>query len=362
MESKGTVLYIGGFELPDKNAAAQRVVGIAKGLKDLGYEVVFLNSVKGLKKHSIAKKKYFGFNCYEYGRENDLDYMILAETTLKMIKRIAPQKIIAYNYPAISLFKILMYCRSNKIICYGDVSEWYKDESKKIIYRIIKNFDTFLRMKFVNKKLNGVIAISRYLFNYYRKFTKTVLIPPTVDIFDKKWLSENDNIDENSFVYAGSPSAQKERLDYIINAFQNIQDKQKAKLNVLGITEEEFRKMYSYKGTISSAIIFWGRVDHQSVLDVIKHSKASIIIRTNNSVVKAGFPTKLVESISCKTPVIANRFSNVSEYLSKNNSMLFDEKGRLETCLIKACKMNKEVDNSLFDYRNYMSELEELLS
>ena len=35
MPYKGTVLYIGGFELPDKNAAAQRVVGIAKSLRDL---------------------------------------------------------------------------------------------------------------------------------------------------------------------------------------------------------------------------------------------------------------------------------------------------------------------------------------
>ena len=41
MSSK-TVLYVGGFILPDKNAAAQRVVGIAKILRDIGYNVVFM--------------------------------------------------------------------------------------------------------------------------------------------------------------------------------------------------------------------------------------------------------------------------------------------------------------------------------
>lgn len=35
------VLYIGGFELPDKNAAAQRVLSIGKAYRLLGYDVLF---------------------------------------------------------------------------------------------------------------------------------------------------------------------------------------------------------------------------------------------------------------------------------------------------------------------------------
>ena len=38
---KELIIYIGGFELPDKNAAAQRVIGNSKALRDLGYETVF---------------------------------------------------------------------------------------------------------------------------------------------------------------------------------------------------------------------------------------------------------------------------------------------------------------------------------
>ena len=44
MNNKGTILYVGGFIiLPDKNAAAQRVVSIAKILRDIGFEVVSIN-------------------------------------------------------------------------------------------------------------------------------------------------------------------------------------------------------------------------------------------------------------------------------------------------------------------------------
>ena len=36
------IIYIGGFELPDKNAAAHRVLGNAKILRELGYKVILI--------------------------------------------------------------------------------------------------------------------------------------------------------------------------------------------------------------------------------------------------------------------------------------------------------------------------------
>lgn len=56
MQSKGTIIYVGGFELPDKNAAAQRVLSIAKILRELGYDVIFLGVDKTLKKRKIYLK------------------------------------------------------------------------------------------------------------------------------------------------------------------------------------------------------------------------------------------------------------------------------------------------------------------
>ena len=37
------ILYVGGFELPDKNAAAHRVLGNAKAFRDLGNDVAFIS-------------------------------------------------------------------------------------------------------------------------------------------------------------------------------------------------------------------------------------------------------------------------------------------------------------------------------
>ena len=41
---KGTIVYYGGFSLPDKNAAANRVVSNGKIFEALGYNVIFLGA------------------------------------------------------------------------------------------------------------------------------------------------------------------------------------------------------------------------------------------------------------------------------------------------------------------------------
>ena len=64
---KRTILYVGGFELPDKNAAAQRVLSVAKIFKSIGYNVIFLGIDKTIDtKISIeeTKREYFGFGSW----------------------------------------------------------------------------------------------------------------------------------------------------------------------------------------------------------------------------------------------------------------------------------------------------------
>ena len=49
------ILYLGNFELPDKNAAAHRVLGIAKALREGGNEVYFtgISKVENKEKENI---------------------------------------------------------------------------------------------------------------------------------------------------------------------------------------------------------------------------------------------------------------------------------------------------------------------
>ena len=118
--------------------------------------------------------------------------------------------------------------------------------------------------------------------------------------------------------------------------------------------------MYSWRDALSERIVFWGRVDHKKVLQIVKQSNWAIILRDNNRVVQAGFPTKLVESISCGTPVLVNDFSNIRDYLDSNNSILIDNLNDIEQSLVRACCKEVTFERSIFDYNKYLPELEML--
>lgn len=351
---KQRVLYVGGFELPDKNAAAHRVIGIAKALRELGYEVYFLNYSSTANESSW--KAYFGFESFDNPKKGLVKQITDISGALKAIREKQIDFVLMYNYPAIAMSRLLKWCKKASIKCYADATEWYVTEGKSP-YAIIKTWDSETRMKKLHFKTDGVIAISEFLYRYYKDKVHTVKIPPIVDIQDDKW-GENSQKDSSRcvFVYAGSPSAQKECLDKIVDAVEKV--KYPASLQIIGITKKQYESMYQtqYVGTKTE---FLGRVEHTKVIELVKQANWSVIIRENNRVVKAGFPTKLVESISCGTPVIANRFSNIEDYLDKSNSILC-EMDSIEIAVDEACGKTVAVHKGIFDYRKYKDELQAL--
>lgn len=353
------ILYVGGFELPDLNAAAQRVLGIAKGMRELGSNVFFLNySSKAERREWVS---YYDFQCYQVPKPN-LSYRL---TCIDDVKQIAIEKkisaIVSYNYPAIALQKLILWCRKMHVRCFADATEWYIAQGN-IAFRMVKKFDTEWRMRILHKKMDGVIAISDYLYRFYWGSINTVKIPPTVDTSDEKWkVAKKEQASSNltTFIYAGSPSAQKERLDLIVDAIEQVACTEFVQLRVVGITQEQYERMYD-KTYIGTHVVFLGRIEHLQVVAEVIQSDWSIIIRDNNKVVKAGFPTKVVESISCGTPVIVNRFSNIEDYLDEKNC-IFCEQGMITEALKQACTKRTEIDSTLFDFHNYTKELKTLL-
>lgn len=347
------ILYIGGFQLPDKNAAAQRVVNIAKALRDFGQDVVFLHNVKSIK--FPVWKNYFGFRSYECGK-NPIKYNFGISIIKKIAKDEKIDTIIAYNYPSIALNKLVSFCKKQKIKVVADVTEWYEVQGKSI-KSLIKRWDVKFRMTKVHPKMDGIIAISQYLYDYYKNKTNTVKIPPLVDLSEAKWRTEKEKNNVPTFVYAGDPSTQKERLDLIVNMIEEIAKEKSIALKVVGITREEYEFMYStsYGG---NSIKFYGRLPHKDAVREVALADWSIIIREDTLSNKAGFPTKVVESISCGTPVIANYFSNIKDYLDERNSLLVNNiDDILDNIVFAMQKKDNLVDNTTFNYTKYINNL-----
>lgn len=354
---KKTILYVGGFILPDKNAAAQRVVANALMFKELGYQTVFINYSEEVMK--CRKTEYFGFRCWEFPRKEWIKEHGSINVFCSVFDEIKDSlcAVVAYNYPALALSKIIRVARNENVKVIGDVSEWYSVDGMSPVKSLVKGLDVFWRMRILNKRVDGVIAISDYLARFYRDSVPVLKIPPTVDSTSSKWVFSPvpDSSNTLMLVYAGSPARGKERLDLIVEAVQNASNEIDVCLNVIGITEDQYRQLYNCLTERIDHVVFHGRVSHREAVEAVFRSDYSIVIRDNNRVTKAGFPTKFVESISAGTPVICNDHSDLSSYIDSYGCGILVDFDSLSSGIVKAGALKGcfSIDRGLFDYRRF---------
>lgn len=349
-----SILYVGGFVLPDCNAAAHRVLANARILRDLGYDVAFLNYSEDAKTPHITE--YFGFTCFECpSREWNGAIGRMDIDRVEEVAGILPGLfcIIAYNYPSPALAKLIRFCRKRGITCVGDVTEWYSARDVSPVKAPLKFVDTAWRMHILNKRMDGLIVISRYLESCYRGKVPTVVLPPLVDAGDPKWANSSQESHAGTrLIYAGRPSKTKERLDLIVEAVLAQDFSDGVTLDVVGVTEEGYRSIY---GSVpkDSRIHFLGRVSHEEALRAVKDADYSVVVRDDNRVTRAGFPTKFAESVTCGTPVICNANSDLADWARRGCGVLVDENGLVEG--IREAVRNRVAiaDRRLFDYRRF---------
>ena len=376
MEEK-TILYVGGFELPDKNAAAHRVLNNGKIFRELGYRVVFLGISHDTNR--LLKQQVQGFEAwsmpYPASKKEWVDYL----TSIKTLKQIAKslinlQAIIFYNYQSVCLQKALRYCKRNKIYSIVDITEWYLASKKNAVFFAIKQLDTAYRMCNLNKRADGIISISTYLTNYYRKcgYSSLIQIPPLIDTTEEKWKKseEPQNKTKIQLVYAGSPGDIKDNFGIVLKNVRKFSEK--IELHILGVDKskliETLGKELSKK-YFGENVIIHGRVSHTECLEHIKKSDFQMFLRPENLVTRAGFPTKLGESFACGTPVITNLSSNIGDFLvDGKNGFVITELSDESVCetLKKTSELSREEiigmkqycsNIKCFDYRNYVNDV-----
>ena len=362
-----SVLYLGGFELPDKNAAAQRVLSISKALRLAGYTVSFY----GITKTNDIKGIVSGFDYealpYPKGTLAWIRYA-MGVGIIDYIKKENPNVVITYNYPALAQEKVIRFCHKNGIKVAGDITEWYMPSD------IVRRIDTALRMRWSNKHLDGIIAISRFLNDYY-KGCNTILLPPIIDTDEIKWKQQviKDNPDKIKLIYAGVPGYSKDRLDYIVTGLARVPHNNLL-FNIVGITKEKYIELFGDKINVDSLpIVFHGRLSHNDTIKILMESDFQIFFRPNLRVNNAGFPTKFVEAMTAGVPVIMNRISNVADYLKDGiNGIMIETpvESEIHEALDRVSKMNKsDVERmksncirNQFDYHQYVKALEEFMN
>lgn len=360
LKMRNTILYVGGFGLPNRNASAIRVRENAWLLKSLDYNVVILGKIQEQEGRIVNYANYDGFDCYDIRQPfRDVSY----ETYTRSIASIAAvakhigtdkiKAIIAYNYPAAALNKIILFARNHQIIPVADVTEWYGWEGKRIDRNIRRFVDTQYRMRIVAKRMGNVICAGSYLENFF-KGQNTVSWPFCVNTELQRWkLSSSVSVNDiRTFVYSGSPGMgmSKDKINLIVKILFSLkQEGKQFKYIVLGITKEQylqhFKKHKKMLEAMEESIEFKGRVPHADAFAALADADFSLFIRPNNRVSHAGFPTKVMEAFTSGIPTITNATSDIPKYVKNGvNGFIFNSTKQedIKATLTESLEMSDE--------------------
>ena len=326
------ILYIGSFRLPNLDAAAARVLNIARALRKAGHDVSFISWGGMQREEDLCEDGLWRIDGFPYIVTHELPQSRLSifEQLGNKIQRGKKTKrllnewsesidvIITYNS---SICKWLIpFCEKRCIKLINDITEWYS-------YRELKPTDWLgyaYDMYFRQKKVKNKIVISSYLDRFYNTM-HNIVIPATCDASEAKWIDNHEYANSIiapfngiTLIYAGNP-ARKDLVHNVINAVQRLAT-EGASIRFLFIGTTRHRYLSTYGSMLRTRnlhnnIHFIEKVSQDMIPSFYHHADFMVFLREDNRKSNAGFPTKFSEAMIAGTPIIANLTSDIGDYL-----------------------------------------------
>ena len=347
VQTRPVIAYIGGFRLPDQNAAASRALAAADLFGACGYDVAIVGVEQNPQRsptdlqvrdlpdgaphvrawdvgYPRSSKEWFAriTSC-----QNILDHLMEIYGT-----RLAG--LVFYNFPAVAQDRARRWASSHNLPVIADVTEWYEDEPWKSPRGLLKNLDTRYRMHCVNKRMTGLITTSPYLTRFYHRAGRAELELPTLlvrDVLHKNHMREPEDDTPRLFfagsgfdakAFASAPELLKDRLDWCLDLLARAHAEGiKFRYDIYGVTQDDFlticpnliipvREMVE-----AGKVVFYGRQPRADVLKTLWDADYAFFMRKKKRSTEAGFPTKLSEPLMHGIPVLSNPMENVSPYI-----------------------------------------------
>lgn len=394
---RDTILYVGNFGIPNRNAAGSRVLANGYILREMGYNVIFVGtSEKNAERVPISEtyEIHHGFESFKFPNLkqglDSIQYLKLFTEFITLIKDKGLEKrikaIIFYGSPTVSpwVSKVVNWCKKNEILAIEDCVDWLEINHGSMIFRLLKRLDYSYRKVYLNKQMDGIICISKFLEDYYSSNgKKTVLIPPLTLENTRTFNSNAKNDDILRIVYAGVPfpagklkkrEHAKDRLDLAIKYLYLAAYKEgiKFQFDIFGITKKQYltglpEDEYMLN-EMKDVINFNGYQDAKIIDEKVSDADFTILIRDINRGTNAGFSTKFVQSISCGTPVITTNTSDIANYMKENIYGFILDKDeqraieKLKRILLlpseKIESMKKDcIESNMFIYKNHIKNM-----
>lgn len=333
------IIITGSFRFPDGDAAASRVLGVGKVLRDSGYLVEFAGWEESERIEDLMADGSFVYQGFSYESQSDLRvgslpplrrllrYLLAGSNTLKRLRESNldnVRAIIAYHGGSVFLLRLFFLCRLRNIKLIFDCTEWY--DSRSLVggrFGLVR-IDNEFRMRILNPLIGYGIVISSYLEKYFSgKCCRVVWIPPLVDLTESKWnLDLNAKSDRGSLslVYAGTPG----KKDLLGNALRGLAQLKNEGADIrLHIIGPDYKAILdcvdgdvALLDQLSTMLVLHGRQRQSDVPKMLATADFSILLRPQERYANAGFSTKLVESLAAGVPVIANATGDINAFIT----------------------------------------------
>lgn len=381
------IMYIGAFRLPNYDAAAARVLNIARSLRLSGHEIEFISWGGSQRPEDLNEDGLYMVDGFPYIVTNELGlkgsvlskalgWITRGGKTKSILKQNIAQydAIITYNCSIVGW--LLSFCKKNKKFLICDLTEWYDNNEQ----RLVEKPGYYFSMNYIQPRIKNKIVISSYLDKYFYK-THNVVIPAMCDASEPKWCSVPNRIEEYegvTLIYAGNP-ARKDAVHYVIRAVQRLgKEGEKIRFLILGITKEDYINKYRNllpTEEICDNVLFLGRVSQNEIPSYYAGADFMVLLREQTRKNNAGFPTKFAESMISGTPVIANLTSDLNKYLIDEKTgfvvnepcensiycVLKEKVLAMDKQSIEQMKNNVKELSSQFDYHTYAKSLKEFI-
>lgn len=312
------ILIVSQYKFPDGDAGSVRYYGFARTIKDCLHQDVRVIGYGPITDGWMDYKgiPYISLRSPQKWRS----YLQFSSNLIREIKKCQKvSSIIVGNVDNYSLIRLKRYCNRNHIRLIDDVVEWYAAEqfSKgKWDYRyIMKNLEN---TKIIDNSMS-VISISTFLHSYFSSkgicsaYIPNYMVQSEYDDYTKK---PSDKL----FVsYAGAPG-KKDSLNMMLEGISMLEDCERKRIvfMIMGASGEQVKASLGNDAIferVERSIVTCGRVPRSVVLENLKKSDFTVLLRSETARnTRAGFPTKVIESISTGTPVIMNYTSDLHMY------------------------------------------------
>lgn len=378
------LLYVRETKFPDSSAMSARCLMLAKLFQLAGWEVLVLSrgpdNQRRIKEYEGVP--YLSVSSHYQPRWNRaVDLLVrIPLFTKKLLKEQHFDGILIGVINKGFLYS-LKRVNLSKISLFYDAVEWYtpsqfKNGERSLHYRQNNNWIT----KGITTRFR-VISISSYFEDYFNsRNIKTVRIPAVLDVqgvLYKKNLPE----DKTVVLYAGTPG-KKDNLCELIEACATLtmEERNKLEIKLIGVEKKDLVDKCGVSSEVLNiagrSIKCMGHMPHDVVLKELQQAHFTVLIRREEErYAKAGFPTKIPESLATGTPVICNLSSDLGMYLKDGENAIIIKSKNMEDIVIglrRALNMSQEKKKQMqdasritaetaFDYKKYVNRLKNLI-